>query len=144
MITDSPLIRSIANQRSFSFDLIATFSNPTGECLIGFSGNENSYFKFESGKVYDFDNRYVYGYVQNTPIAISGNVVSGTYNYFINQRPICLLGQLNTGTYYSGFYINPSDVTVDFNLNLPQIGSCLSILQTLMIINSFRGIQDRS
>lgn len=117
MIATGFTIRSLANQDDISFNLSATFSNATGKCEFGFTGISglNSHFTFESGKIYDFDNRYIWSYQQLNSISISGNIVDNKYNYFIDSIPVCLLGNRKSG-YYSGFYISPTNVDVDFDL----------------------------
>lgn len=119
MIISGFTTRSLANENAISFDIDATFSNVTGRCEIGFTGLSglNSHFTFWSGRVYDIDNRYVWSYQQLNSINISGNIVSGNYNYFINDVPVCFLGNKPDG-YYSGFYINPVNVTVDVSINV--------------------------
>lgn len=119
MIASGFTTRILANQDDLAFNIAATFSNVTGKCEIGFTGISglNSHFTFESGRIYDFDSRYVWSYQQLNTINISGNIVNGLYNYFINGNPVCFLGNRQSG-YYTGFYVDPSKVTVDLDLNI--------------------------
>lgn len=119
MILSGFTTRYLSNENELAFEFSATLSNVTGRCEIGFTGLSglNSHFTFESGRVYDFDNRYVWSYQQFNSLDISGNIVNNLYNYFIDGNPVCFLGNRASG-YYSGFYINPINVTVDFNLNV--------------------------
>lgn len=108
--------RSIANQKMFSFELDFVFSNSTGVCELGFSGNTHNFdFLCQNGQIYGPNGEYVWSYSPNEKISVSGDWVSGNYNYFINEVPIEIKNNGQTG-YFSEFYINPQGVSVDLDV----------------------------
>jgi hypothetical protein len=121
MILDSGTVfRSIAAQNIFSFDLSVINSNTSGIFNFGLSGESGAFhlFKFESGKIYDFNGRYIWGYTPRENINIYGNVGSGYINYFINEVPVCLFSP-HVSKYYNNFYGQTKNtlVELDFVLN---------------------------
>ena len=84
---------SLAEQRVFSFDIVGTINGPTGIAAIKFSGDSGmSTFKFEKGKIYDPESRYVSSYRQGEQFSLSGNMSGASYDYYINESPICFSG----------------------------------------------------
>ena len=109
--------RSFAAQNEFNFQLSITNSTSSGISNFGFSGSTGEYlnlFKFQSGKVLDINNRYVWGYSPRETINISGNIGNGYCNYFINNTPICLYTPRGSG-YYDNFYVNTTNSTIDYD-----------------------------
>lgn len=109
--------RNFAAQNEFNFLLNVTNSTSSGLSNLGFSNATGGYlniFKFESGKIFDLNNRYVWGYNPRETIDISGNIGPGYINYFINNTPVCLYSPRGTG-YYDNFYINTQNSNVDFD-----------------------------
>ena len=133
--------RNFAAQNEFNFVFSAANSTTSGISNLGFSGATGeslNIFKFESGKIFDLNNRYVWGYNPREIIDISGNIGSGYINYFINNTPVCLYAPRGTG-YYDNFYINTQNSTVDFdfiiNGTLPnysfEYDANLEVLETI-------------
>ena len=105
--------RTILQTRKLSFSKDLSFSTTSGTHYFGFSGDSDSVsFKFESGKIYDPENRLVFTYNELNDINISGNIQTGSYNYYINSFPICTNGSKNS------FPINKFYYEVSDGLNL--------------------------
>ena len=85
----------LTNQDSMTFYLKdLSLDNLTGVAHVGFSGqNQSILFKFISGKIYDFEDRYVDSYKKNERMFISGGFNTTKYNYNINNKSICNVGQ---------------------------------------------------
>jgi hypothetical protein len=111
------IYRSIPGQNEFSFEISIENSTVSGVSNIGFSGDSGNLnlFKFNSGKILDLNNRYVWSYNPRENIIISGNIGSGYLNYFINNKPVCLFFPRGN-VYYDNFYANTNDSTLDFDL----------------------------
>ena len=103
--------------------------NLTGVAHVGFSGqNQSILFKFISGKIYDFEGRYVNSYKKNERMSISGAFNTTKYNYNINNKSICNVGQKNNfsiGHFYAKaencklnvdttVYSDPISLSIDF------------------------------
>tara|TARA_Y100000593_G_scaffold15715_4_gene30927 strand:+ start:2534 stop:2869 length:336 start_codon:yes stop_codon:yes gene_type:complete len=84
----------LTNQDSMTFYLKdLRLDNLTGVAHVGFSGqNQSILFKFISGKIYDFEGRYVNSYKKNERMSISGAFNTTKYNYNINNKSICNVG----------------------------------------------------
>lgn len=120
MIIESGIIyRSIAAQNEFSFKAVITNSTVSGISNFGISGDQGNFnlFQFNSGKIIDFNNRYVWSFNPREEINISGNIGSGYINYFINNNPVCLFSP-HGDFYYKNFYLDTINSTLDFDLFL--------------------------
>ena len=117
LIESGTIYRSLAAQNEFSFQVVAINSTISGVSNIGFSGENGALnlFKFNSGSIFDLNNRYVWSYNPREEINISGNIGSGYINYFINNNPVCLFSS-SSGNYYDNFYINTNNSNIDFDL----------------------------
>ena len=133
--------RNFAAQNEFSFLFNITNSTLSGISNIGFSGSTGeslNLFKFNSGQIFDINQKYVWSYNPREEIKISGNIGPGYLNYFINDTPICLYYPRRSG-YYDNFYINTlnSNIDYDFFINgsIPnysfEYDNSLEILETL-------------
>ena len=87
----------LTNQDSMSFLIRdARVDNLTGVAEVGFSGeNKSILFKFISGKVYDFEDRYIDSYQANEPLSITGKFDTTNYNYNYDGKLSCNTGQKN-------------------------------------------------
>lgn len=87
---------STAEMDVFSFDVAGYVDTPTGVAAIKFSGDSGiSTFKFNKGKIYDPENRYVSSYRNKESFSISGNMSGEHYDYYINNTPVCFSGVKN-------------------------------------------------
>jgi hypothetical protein len=120
MILETGIIyRSIPGQNEFSFEVSIENSTISGISNIGFSGGSGNLnlFRFNSGQILDFNNRYVWSYNPRENIVISGNIGTGYLNYFINNKPVCLFSPRGA-IYYDNFYANTNNSILDFDLIL--------------------------
>lgn len=105
--------RTILQTRKLSFSKDLNFSTTSGTHYFGFSGDSDSVdFKFESGKIYDSENKLVYTYNELNSFNLSGTIETGSYSYYINGLPICTNGSKNN------FLINKFYYEVSDGLNL--------------------------
>lgn len=110
--------RSIFEQTGLNFELNLSINNITGSGAFGFSGEGNKIqFTFQSGKVFDFENRYVHSYLIDTNVKISGDIEGGNYSYYINNNPICFNGIKNNFK-VDNFFYNASNCVLDTNLRI--------------------------
>lgn len=110
--------RSIFEQTGLSFDLNLSINNVTGSGAFGFSGEGNKIqFTFQSGKVFDFENRYVHSYLANTNFKISGDLENVNYSYYINNIPLCFNGIKNNFK-VDNFFYNASNCILDTDLKI--------------------------
>lgn len=102
---------SISYQTGLSFELDISTNNINSTCNLGFTGeNKNLNFKFESGKIYDPENRLVSFYSSGENINISGDISPQNYSYYINDNLLCLNGKKDNFI-ISGYYLNtPSSI----------------------------------
>lgn len=117
IIESGTVYRSIAGQNEFSFQINVENSNVSGISNIGFSGNNQrlNLFKFNSGQIFDFNDRYIWSYNPRDQINISGNIGSGYINYFINDTPVCLFSPRGN-IYYDKFYVDTNNSILDLDL----------------------------
>jgi hypothetical protein len=111
--------RSIFEQQGLSFDLTSSINNLSGSGEFGFSGENNQIsFKFNSGRIYDFEDRYVFSYLKDSNFQISGNLDTDTYSYHINDNPVCFNG-LKNNFKIKNFYANTdSNSILDIDLKI--------------------------
>jgi len=87
------IFRRIEERDQISFDSTIACSNVTGSGVFGFSGQGNIYkFSFESGRIIDPDNNFVFSYISKEDIRISGNLNDTEHSYYINEKPFQLEG----------------------------------------------------
>ena len=80
--------RSVAETRNFSFYSSLAAEGSSGVGLFALSGeNKKLQFDFNSGRIYSPDGRYISSYRDFDPVAISGNVETTGYSYYINGEP---------------------------------------------------------
>ena len=109
--------REFTHRKSLSF-LMKGFSidNVTGEASFGITGeNQTLEFKFEQGKIKDFNNVYVGSYQPFSNIEISGDVSEDRYNFTIDKQNIAR-GVSKDDFEIEKFFINTTDCTVSTNL----------------------------
>lgn len=100
----------------FSADL--SFSNPTGQMVFGFSGHNNqTYFSFTNGKIFDWRNNLIGFYNNVDSLNLSGNINTGTVDYYLNSEPIAFGVHRTTG-HISGIYARVTNQTVNMELNV--------------------------
>lgn len=110
--------RSIFEQTGLSFNLNLSINNVTGSGAFGFSGEGNQIqFTFQSGKIFDFENRYINSYLSNDSFQISGDLENANYSYYINNVPIAFNGIKNDFKVQRFFY-NASNCNLDSTLVL--------------------------
>ena len=85
--------RSIEAVPELSFSKKIKLSSTSGTFKFGFSGESTGlFFTFESGKLYDPENRVVFGYNDINSVTLSGSVATGNYSYYINGSKVCTNG----------------------------------------------------
>jgi hypothetical protein len=110
--------RSVFEQTGLNFDLNLSINNTTGSGAFGFSGEGNQIqFTFQSGKIYDFENRYVNSYLPNLNTRILGDLENNNYSYYINNTPVCFNGIKNNFKVQRFFY-TASGCQIDSSLVL--------------------------
>lgn len=90
---------------------------------FGFSGNSNSVgFTLKSGKIFDPENRIVYGYTTGIPFSMEFHFDQTSYEYYFNDSLICATGNKPSFD-LENFYFNCNGLTaaVDFTINGNQI-----------------------
>ena len=113
--------RSIFEQTGLSFDLNCSINNVTGSGAFGFSGEGNQVqFTFQSGRIYDFENRYVSSYQTNTSFSISGDIENTNYSYYVNKTPVCFNG-VKSNFKVQNFFYNASNAILDTSLKINSI-----------------------
>jgi len=118
MIISGYNYRSIFEQTGLSFDFNCSIDNITGSGAFGFSGEGNQIqFTFQSGKIYDFENRYVNSYQINTNFNISGDIENNNYSYYINNNPISFDG-VRSNLKIQNFYYNAKNCNLNTSLIL--------------------------
>jgi hypothetical protein len=127
-LSSGKTFKSFADQRCLSFECDLSLSNTSGNSSIGVtriggvSGIEVSLFNFQSGKMMDSTNNFVYSYSANDNIKISGNVCSGLFGYFVNDKPIRprnrLCSTCFTTTTLDNFFVSTTGTNVTFSLDL--------------------------
>ena len=128
--------RTIGDVKRLSFDLNFSVNNLVGSGAFGFNGKgygsnagtkQNLEFKFEMGKVIDPENRYVWSYLENTELHISGNVYDNNYDYFINDKPICYGGSKDP-MIVEQFHINAENCVISADTHINSDPPKLSVL----------------
>lgn len=122
------MFKSFADQRCLSFECELSLSNTSGTTSIGatrvagLSSSETVLFNFQSGKVIDSTNNFIYSYSANENLKISGNICSGLFGYYINDEPVKLRDRLCqscfTTTNLENFFISTTGVSIDFSLKI--------------------------
>lgn len=114
-------LKSFAEQRAFSFNLSFSVQNTTGSSSISVSGDNGrfNFFSFNSGRVLDANNRFVYSYSPDQELSISGNFRSGFFGYYINDTPIDLSLNLCFSTFgFDNFVVSTTGAPIVFSVDL--------------------------
>ena len=109
--------RKLQERNVFSFDAFFSLNSVSGSGLFGFSGEGQTFdFKFQSGKVIDPEDRYVFSYQKDKSFNISGNSSGSFYDYYINKSLFCKNG-VKSNFDVDNFYFNTSSgLTLDLNV----------------------------
>lgn len=128
ILSSGKIFKGFAGQRCVSFECNLLLNNTSGTTNIGLtragspSSVETVLFNFQSGKIIDSTNNFVYSYAANENIKISGNACSGLFGYYINDKPVRPRNRLCptcfTTTNLEDFFISTTGTTVDFSLDL--------------------------
>ncbi len=111
--------RSIATQTGdFQYNLTTNFNTTTGRCVVSFSGTVGSLVSltYVSGRVYDTNNRNIYGYTSGTDVTMQGYISSNNHNIYAEYIPIEFTGLRPTG-YVDWLVVNPVGCSVDFDFS---------------------------
>lgn len=114
MIVSGKNFRSLAERNELSFSAQVSLNNTTGVAELGFLGENNFSFKFNNGKIIDPENRYFNSYSKNESFILSGNLETGSYDYYIDGNLNCSIGVKDNFT-IDQFYINTTGVEIDGN-----------------------------
>tara|TARA_B100000287_G_scaffold435642_1_gene505236 strand:- start:1111 stop:2940 length:1830 start_codon:yes stop_codon:yes gene_type:complete len=80
--------RSVSESTDFSFNVNFGLEGQTGIGELALSGESKKIkFDFESGKIYDNDDRYIYSYSDGDVINISGDASPNAYSYYLDGKP---------------------------------------------------------
>ena len=113
MIFSGKNYRSLLEKDTISFEADLSIDNLKGAASFGFSGEGKSIsFSFESGRIYDPENRYFSSYEANSAIALSGNISGVSYDYYYNSSPICFIGKKD-GFKVRNFFVNTTGCNLD-------------------------------
>lgn len=110
------LKRDIPESDYYSFWAGITTENTTGQFIFGLSGDAVLNFNLQSGFIYA-ENKKIGSYNATEQVEISGQIGNKNYDLFINNNPIILGGQKDTGN-LNYFYVNSINQTTEFNLYL--------------------------
>ena len=128
--------RKVGGGKNFSFSNKFYIDNTQGHAEMGFSGSstgEDVKFSFQSGRVIDPEGKYCNSYIPSGLMTLSGNINTGTYEYYIDDVLDFSLGTRNDFLINS-FFVNTRDCFMDANINV--FGEQHSISTT--IPSSFR------
>ena len=115
--------RSLAQRDSLSFQGLFNFPHITGYSELAFSGDLVLPFIFSGGRFLDPEGNFTYNYEPDTNILISGNIATGTYNYWINEEYIAQYPKSNGKFNY--FYFN-TNTAFDVDLNIMASGQTVT------------------
>lgn len=106
--------RSLQETRELNFSNRFDFSSSSGRFVFGFSGDSTGIqFSFESGKVYDSENRLVFNYNDVNSLTLSGDLSTASYRYYINKVLICRNGIKPNFEINNFFYQCSNGLTVE-------------------------------
>lgn len=119
MIVTGEKTIELTDQDGMSFYLRDMYvDNVTGVAEVGFSGeNQSMLFKFISGKLYDFEGRYVDTYNAKERMSVSGSFNNSRYNYNINNKTACNVGQ-KTNFGIGHFYTKATNCTLNLDATI--------------------------
>ncbi len=115
--------RSLAQRDSLSFQGLFNFPHITGRTDFGFSGDLVLPFIFSGGRFLDPEGNFTYTYEPDTNILISGNIATGSYNYWINEEYVAQYPKVNGK--FDHFYFN-TDTSFDVNLDIMASGQSVT------------------
>ena len=117
---------SLPEVDSLSFNVPLSINSMYGTGCFGFSGSGDGgqekilNFKFESGKVKDFNDNTVYSYYPNLEINFSGNISSGRNVYYINDQLFSLSGTQDYFKFKRFFFDSEFNFDSNPNLSVPE------------------------
>ena len=116
--------RKVQERSIFSFDSFFSLDSVSGSGLFGFSGNNQTFnFKFESGKIFDPESRYISSYQKNKTINLSGNVSGAFYDYYLNKILFCKNGSKNDFEIENFYLTTSSGLSLDLDVSVSSAGS---------------------
>jgi hypothetical protein len=127
---------------------VFTSGNPSSgngaEFRFGFSGitGQNQwFFAFRNGKIYDPEGRAFYSYNADETLTLSGNISTGTYDYFLNNELICAVGVKGAFSINAWYAQSISGATGVGNIyvNSPNISGNLSMQTSFVSGTSWSG-----
>jgi len=108
--------RSLQETRELNFSKKFDFSSSSGRFVFGFSGDSTGIqFSFESGKVYDFEDRLVFNYNDVNSLNLSGDLSTTGYRYYFNNGLVCRNGTKPNFEINNFFYQCADGLTVEVN-----------------------------
>ena len=112
--------RRLTGQKNMSFLLQnCSINNLTGSAEFGFSdkGSNSIKFRFEQGKIFDFNNVNIFSYIEDETFTISGNISDTKYSYKINDIAV-VEGATKANFELKDFFINTTNCNVNTDLNI--------------------------
>ena len=105
-----------------------SLNNLTGSAEFGFSdkGSNSIKFRFEQGKIFDFNNVNIFSYIEDETFTISGNISDTKYSYKINDITV-VEGATKVNFELKDFFINTTNCNVDTNLNIYADSTAYSV-----------------
>lgn len=109
--------KSFYNQTgNFQFNINLIADSLLGGINFGVSGSgQKINFNCSSGKIIDNNGKFISIYNTNEQFSISGNVTSGSYDYFINGFPVSY-GNSKSSSGFNYFYLEPYNINCQYNL----------------------------
>lgn len=118
MIISGENFRSLAERNEVSFAAEMSLNNTSGLAEFGFSGSgEGLKFQFTDGRMLDPEGRYFNSYLKDSAFTLSGNLETGRYDYYIDGKLNCSIGEKNN-IEFNKFFINTSGCSIDIDLNV--------------------------
>ena len=118
MIISGNNYRSLAERDELSFSAQLSIDSLSGEAEFGFSGaGEGIKWGFSSGRMISPDGRYFNSYKKDGGFTLSGNLETGVYDYYIDDK-------LNSNTEIKNnfkinkFFVNTKDCNLDFQCSI--------------------------
>lgn len=114
------------------------------EMRFGFTGihaNTGWFFSFKNGKMIDPEGRFFYSYNDTDLINLSGNISTGSYDYYVNNELICAIGAKSNfdinGWYSQG--ISGAVGSGNVYINSPPISTTLTFTNSFVSGTSWSG-----
>ena len=116
--------RSMAERDQLSFQTFFNIPHISGQSEFGFSGDSSILpFIFSGGRILDPEGNYTYDYLANKSFVLSGNINTGSYNYYVDGEYIAEYPKSNAK--YNYFYFD-TNVSFDVDLNVMSSGQSVT------------------